>query len=102
MASNFSGSQLSEEILNAAENNDLRSAQSMSFLVMRAFTKDVLLNCLGLALAVAAESQHRSNFMRAKHFLEEEQAISAVRDDMHRLLLNTFPAPIVRAIASDC
>ena len=36
----------------------------------------------------------------AKQFLEEEEAMFAVRDDMHRLLLNTFPAPIVRAIAA--
>ena len=41
---------------------------------MRALTKDLLLNCVGLALAIAAEAQHRSNFTRAKAFLEEEEA----------------------------
>ena len=76
------------------------ASQNLNFLVMRAITKDLLLNAVGLALAFAAEAQHRINFSRAKQFLEEEETMVGVRDDMHRLLLNTFPAPVVRAIAS--
>ena len=59
----------------AAADSELHSDQSTSFLLLRAVTKDLLLNALGLALAFAAESQHRANFNRAKQFLEEEEAM---------------------------
>ena len=69
------------------------------FLVARAACKDLVLIVTGMSLAVAAEAQNRFNFTRARLFLEQQDAMAAVRNDMHRLLLNTLPAPIVRDIA---
>ena len=53
----------------------ITAGQSVGFILTRAICKDLVLHCLGLTLAYAAEAQHRANFERAKLFLEEEQAM---------------------------
>ena len=50
-------------------------SQSVHFVLVRAITKNLVLHCLGLALALAAEAQHRQNFTRAQLFLQEEEAM---------------------------
>eukprot|EP00967_Tisochrysis_lutea_P089781 scaffold128027_cov31-Tisochrysis_lutea.AAC.1 len=69
---------------------------------------------VGMTVACLAESQNRANFRSSRVLLEEEgvkvsikprtlqrkQSAVALRDGVHRLLLNTLPAPIVRDIAS--
>lgn len=69
-------------------------------LFLRSLGEEVLLISLGLALAKAAEDHSRNLFRRAKLFLSEEGVVERVRNDIHRLLLNTLPEPIVRVIAS--
>mmetsp|Transcript_29690 Transcript_29690/g.91091 ORF Transcript_29690/g.91091 Transcript_29690/m.91091 type:complete len:1608 (-) Transcript_29690:1837-6660(-) len=60
----------------------------------------IVVNLVGMTVACLAESQNRANFRSSRVLLEEEGVKVALRDGVHRLLLNTLPAPIVRDIAS--
>jgi len=62
--------------------------------------RGIIVNMVGMMLACLAETQNRENFISHKLLASEEEVKVALRDGVHRLLLNTLPAPIVRDIAS--
>ena len=69
-------------------------------MLMLEMFKAVLLNSLGVGVAHLADRQQRSNFARATQFQREEKLMLSVRNDVHRLLCNTLPEPIVKDIAT--
>ena len=69
-----------------------------NMLALEAF-KALLLNVLGVGVAHLGDRQQRDNFQRAAQFQSEEEMQHKIRNDVHRLLCNTLPAPIVRDIA---
>ena len=69
-------------------------------LQLREFARAMILNLLGTALGVVAEKNRRRNFMGAMLYHEEVVLMTAVRNDVQRLLLNTLPEPIVKEVAS--
>ena len=60
----------------------------------------MVVNCVGFSLAYLSEAHCRDNFARLQRLGEEERVKVSLRDSVHRLLLNTLPAPIVRHIAA--
>ena len=65
-----------------------------------ALVHGVVVNCVGFSLAYLSEAHCRDNFARLQRLGEEERVKVSLRDSVHRLLLNTLPAPIVRHIAA--
>lgn len=54
----------------------------------------MVVNCVGFSLAYLSEAHCRDNFARLQRLGEEERVKVSLRDSVHRLLLNTLPAPI--------
>ena len=61
----------------------------------------MVVNCVGFSLAYLSEAHCRDNFARLQRLGEEERVKVSLRDSVHRLLLNTLPAPIVRHIGME-
>ena len=55
---------------------------------------------LGAIVAFVGEVHHRFNYDLVSQFGEEHKRLMASRIDLHRLLLNTLPAPVVNEIAT--
>ena len=73
---------------------------SRASLIARELVKAIALNAVGVAMGLVAERNRRKNFNGALLYHEEVVLMTAVRNDVQRLLLNTLPEPIVREIAS--
>ena len=77
----------------------LLGVESERSVVLRELVKIVGVSAIGLMTALNSDRNHRINFEIARRFKEETKQHRQATAGVQRLLMNTLPAPVVRAVA---